>query len=381
MNDILELTPALLLEQSQEMSSLKAAYDDLFGSITAELNGINSSWSALLANNFSSKIGAAQKTFLGSLTMLQNSAAATKTVADTFAEADVGWASKLGASSLQSMHSALIGAVPEEFRGNTPYVREILDRVANGGQRQRALTTPEKALKTLAAVGKGAFAAIGCAGTWAAAVGTGGLAIPGAAISTAFTANTLASCGSDIYNMWFGDESKVGKVNYLKDGMTQVGGDLGEMLGNRDVGELVGKGVYNVGNIYTDVTNAKGVKSLLFGEIGGTSNLVEAKDKLLSKTPAAQYGKVAQSDVTGETVVKAVKEVPKALSGGWDILTKTPIQEIGKDCKLLSYEIPNIADVYEGGELLYKIGAGTESVLRDGAEFMYKILSNKSTEE
>lgn len=374
MNDVLELTPALLLEQSQEMNSLKAAYDNLFGNITSELQGINSSWSELLANNFSGKIGAAQKTFLGSLTMLENSASAAKIVADTFADADTGWAAKLGGSSLQTLQSALTSVLPSAIKGDYAYAGEFLNEVATGGEDSaRKMGTGEKVLKTAMALGKGALATIGCVGAWAGALGTGGLAIPGAAISTAFTANTLASCGSDVYNMWFGNEALVGEVNILKESMTTAGGDLSEMLiGNRDVGELVGKSVYNVGQTYTDIVNAKGIKSLFLGEIGTSSDLVATKDKLLSKTPAAQYGKIAQNDVTGETVVEAVKEVPKALSGGWDILKHTPIQELGKDCKLLSYEIPNLVEVYEGGELLYKMGVGVENMVRDGAEFLYK---------
>lgn len=56
MQDLFELTPELLLEQSQEMSSLCTAYENLFAKITSDLRGMNGSWSDLLANNFSGKI-------------------------------------------------------------------------------------------------------------------------------------------------------------------------------------------------------------------------------------------------------------------------------------------------------------------------------------
>ena len=98
MQDLFELTPELLLEQSQEMFSLCSAYENLFGSISSDLNGINGSWSDLLSNNFAGKIGSAQKTFSGALTMFHNSASSVRSVAETAQEMDTAWASKIGGS-------------------------------------------------------------------------------------------------------------------------------------------------------------------------------------------------------------------------------------------------------------------------------------------
>lgn len=96
MQDLFELTPELLLEQSQELFSLCSAYENLFSNISTDLNGINSSWSDLLSNNFSGKIGSAQKAFTGALSMLQNSANSARSVAETAQEMDTAWASKIG---------------------------------------------------------------------------------------------------------------------------------------------------------------------------------------------------------------------------------------------------------------------------------------------
>ena len=41
MQDLFELTPELLLEQSQEMASLRSAYENLFGDIASDLNNMN----------------------------------------------------------------------------------------------------------------------------------------------------------------------------------------------------------------------------------------------------------------------------------------------------------------------------------------------------
>lgn len=113
MQDLFELTPELLLEQSQEMQSICAAYENLFSNISADLSGINGSWSDLLANNFSGKIGSAQKTFSGALTMLSNVANGTRMVAETMQEADAEWASKIG-GALSDMVSADAGQLSTE---------------------------------------------------------------------------------------------------------------------------------------------------------------------------------------------------------------------------------------------------------------------------
>ena len=96
MQDILELTPELLLEQSQEMLQLRSDYENLFTNVSSDLRGMNNSWSALLSNNFSGKIGSAQKAFSGTLTMLQTSAESIRSVAVSLQELDAQWASKIG---------------------------------------------------------------------------------------------------------------------------------------------------------------------------------------------------------------------------------------------------------------------------------------------
>ena len=110
MQDIIELTPELLLEQSQEMQSLCAAYENLFANISSDLNGINESWSDLLANNFSGKIGSVQKTFSGTLTMLGNVANGTRNVAETLQGTDTEWASKISGALNAVVSSSSAGA-------------------------------------------------------------------------------------------------------------------------------------------------------------------------------------------------------------------------------------------------------------------------------
>lgn len=96
MQDLFDLTPELMLEQSQQMLNLRADYENLLSNIASDLNNMNTCWSDILSNNFSGKIGSAQKAFSGALVMLQNSANSVKMVAETAQEMDKSWAGKIG---------------------------------------------------------------------------------------------------------------------------------------------------------------------------------------------------------------------------------------------------------------------------------------------
>lgn len=113
MQDLFELTPELLLEQSQEMENLCSAYERLFSDISSDLQGMNGSWSDFLANNFSGKIDSAQKAFAGTLTMLRNSAESTRLVAEATQEMDASWASKIGGTAAASQNAGIAAHIPE----------------------------------------------------------------------------------------------------------------------------------------------------------------------------------------------------------------------------------------------------------------------------
>lgn len=123
MQDLIELTPQLLLEQSQEMSSLCSAYESLFANVSSDLNGINDSWSDLLSNNFSVKIGSAQKLFSGEMTMLRNSAEIIRTVAESSQELDAAWASRI----MGALDTAMTDGVSEHIPDNDIFVKDKVD--------------------------------------------------------------------------------------------------------------------------------------------------------------------------------------------------------------------------------------------------------------
>lgn len=95
MADILEISPELLLQQSQQMQQLKMSYETLMEKMLADIHGINGSWSQLLANNFSAKITDAQKSFMGVADMLQNGSNAAAMAATTLSQGDMTLATRL----------------------------------------------------------------------------------------------------------------------------------------------------------------------------------------------------------------------------------------------------------------------------------------------
>ena len=147
MQDLFDLTPELLLEQSQEMSSLCAAYDSLFSSISSDLNGINGSWSDLLSNNFSGKIGSAQKTFSGTLNMLQNSAGSIRAVAQTAQEMDAAWSAKIGGSMFNpdGLSGLISAGMFDTLQEDYQKARELINLVASWREDQEGKLTSSQA--------------------------------------------------------------------------------------------------------------------------------------------------------------------------------------------------------------------------------------------
>ena len=83
-----QLTPAQLLAQSQEMLSLQKDYESLFQETSTLLNQINGNWSANLANNFLGKITSAQKGFGHICDMLEQGGNLAAVSANTFESMD-----------------------------------------------------------------------------------------------------------------------------------------------------------------------------------------------------------------------------------------------------------------------------------------------------
>lgn len=238
---------------------------------------------------------------------------------------------------------------------------------------EKPMSTWTKAWKTGAAVLSITGAVMATAASWAVA-GSTGFGAPGAILVTGYSVNSIANSGTDLYNMWFGNQSEVGKVNYLKTGLSEGYGDLTEMLcGNREVGEMIGKGVYTVGNFTSAVVSARSLS--LYN--GGGSTLTTPRDdlkrKYLSDSIETKVDKYLQSDMfdikyvsnidpqTGQelsavqkvlnastgnafidTGVKAVKEIPTAVKGYAEIIIHPRLGSLRYDTTMLGHQIKDL---------------------------------------
>ncbi|MBQ2903318.1 MAG: hypothetical protein IJE48_02860 [Clostridia bacterium] len=87
--------------------------------------------------------------------------------------------------------------------------------------------------------------------------GSGGLSAPASIASIVYGFNDMLNGFTDVANVASDNYDKVDKVDYLKDALTTAGGWVGEKLGNEELGEAIGGGVYNVGKIYVAIANIK----------------------------------------------------------------------------------------------------------------------------
>lgn len=234
-----------------------------------------------------------------------------------------------------------------------------------------------KVVQSVKAIGKAAPAIIGCAASWVAAPWA-----PTTWLSTAYGVNSAVSMWSDLDNIWNENYEEVGKVNLLKDTLVEKGGELSKMLGGSErVGEIVGSCVYGLGEITTTVSNGMRINELK--NITTTTSSAKQVGKEIQSTLKTDIddafdvrSKVIQSDFSFETVKNAVKEVPNAVKGLWDIAVNSPITEVAKDYKLLSYTIPNVLETVSTIDLLKEVADVTSSLTTKGIELINTITNN-----
>lgn len=132
MAEILEITPELLMQQSQQMSRLKQSYEALMEKMLGDITGINGSWSQLLANNFSAKITDAQKSFLGVADMLQNGADAAAMAASALSQGDSTLATRLVGTfhtPLDAVSTIVIKEASEAYQQAQQTHRQLKERI------------------------------------------------------------------------------------------------------------------------------------------------------------------------------------------------------------------------------------------------------------
>lgn len=263
---------------------------------------------------------------------------------------------------------------------------------------EKPLSTWTKVWKTGAAVLSIVGAGVATAASWAVAGNTAGFGTPGAVLVTTYSANTILNSFTDLYNIWSGNQSNVGEVNYLKTGLSKIGGALSEMLcGNQDIGETIGKGVYSVGNFASAVVSARSFSLAHGGGSALTSTRDEIKNELLGKSPEIQIDKYVQSDMfdvkyisnfdpktgkklstiqkvlnasTGnsfvDTGVKAVKEIPTAVKGYAEMIIHPRLGSWRYDTTMLGYEIKDLTTC----KSFFDSSKGIYELIKDAAEMI-----------
>lgn len=349
----------------------------------------------------------AQTTLAGSISRLGEICSAMNSAAMQFSEASAELSGRanltayymqhtdrLSYESLTGAYSSAIASTGSAVAGyelvkNTleekGYPVSSLGSVSNAVQdaiqreAESQMNTWQKVWKTGAAVVSIVGAGTAAVASWAVAGCSAGFGAPGAILVTGYSINTIANSFTDLHNIWVGDQKKVGEVNYLKSWLAEGGGNLTEMLcGNREVGEIIGKGVYSVGNFASGIVSAR---SLTLWHRGGTTDLTSldgfAKDKVMGDMPHNKVAKYLQSDMfnnkyisrydadtgkyltkaeaflkgaTGngfvDTGVKAVKEIPTAVKGYWELIKNPNLGSLSYDLNMLGSKIENLTKVH-----------------------------------
>ena len=205
--------------------------------------------------------------------------------------------------------------------------------------------------KTVHTIKEVAITGVAIAGVVAAS----SVCFPAAVLAVIYAGNTFANNITDIKNLWAENYDEVGKVNILESMLMLVGGKTGEMLGGEDgevVGETIGRGVYDVGNLAVLLFTFKGAVAGGPTKIGNLGN------------------RVKQSKLSMITVKSAVKEIPGYAKGLSDIFMHTPVNQVVYQYKLLSYMVPNIAEVTKDIKLLSEIGKLTSKLTTRGCKYL-----------
>lgn len=153
--------------------------------------------------------------------------------------------------------------------------------------------TTYKVVETIKAVGASGIAITGAAAAWigtgvfsAATVGTGAtVSVPAATLVSIYATNEVMNNVTDIKNIWSGNYDQVDKVNYLRDACVYSYGEIGDMMGNREMGENFGKGIYGTGeviNALSDISGGVDDIGKAVSSTGGARKLADTTGEVVS---------------------------------------------------------------------------------------------------
>ena len=174
-------------------------------------------------------------------------------------------------------------------------------------------------------IGKGVVKIVGAV----AAISTG-VGIPIAICGIISAGNDIINAGTDIANVALDQYDEVGKTNHLKDLLKKNGGELGEMLGNKNAGEKFGELAYtgldlvsflngadkmlkSFGKVNTDLTGKTGYSFVWgktsFDDVIGNEFKWYKPDELLRS-------RFMEADSTTNFLIEAAKNVKSVYKSG-----------------------------------------------------------------
>lgn len=209
-------------------------------------------------------------------------------------------------------------------------VASFVDDYNNHGWTYKIWETTKSVVGIVGAVG-------GIVAATVAAVGSGGASVPLSLLTIINSGNKFINEVTDIANIWTGNYDQVNNVNILKDKLVEGGGQIGDWLGNKEIGEKVGETLYYAENI-----------------VSGLGTL----EKLCNGMTWEQF--------------------KKGMEGTWDIFVHSDIKEVAKDAKLLSFEVPEFAKSFLNydGSLFSNVKNSAESFKKLIIDVPKKIIEN-----
>ena len=309
-NGKIVIDPALLMSQSAEMIQMTEAYDHLFGSVASVLGTMNGRWSANLSNNFAAKITGAKSAFSALTNLLDIGSDAARKSAQDFISVDHALGGALSAAGFGESGKTQTGGSRQGFDPNAfgasiktgankavGWAKGVIDdakkNYADHGWVYDAVEYGKCVLKA----GKGIVKIVGAV-TAVSALAATGVGIPLAILSSPLAILEVISAGNDIHNammdatyVYTDQYDEVGTHNYLKDLLEERGTELGDIIGNRELGQKIGEWTYNgidivsmldgadkmlknFGMLNTEVTDTAG-----YSKIWGKTSFSDVLDK------------------------------------------------------------------------------------------------------
>lgn len=351
----IELTPAELQSQAAEMGALRSEYEALFSGVRSILKTTDSAWSTDLSSNFSGKIISLQNggahilegLQLGEMTALQCAqgfesvdSVLARNIADEKqkilqenakivqaagsaasilsnvsagggdfgggggggrVEEPTSWLDRLKQNAKNKVDEIKTGVAKKLEKGNqvvSAIWQGLKADYENKGDTWKALNASKG---VITAVG-GLVAIVGAVTLSGASLGFG---VGAASVAGVYGVNAVTQGLADVWNSFAGKSDQIGQVNPLKDALTGLGGAIGNTIGQKDIGENIGKMIYTVGSLIPTAAGISGlaenVKKANVTDLKGCVSVLKKVGETTSKLSVGAISAIGEVFTPGET--------------------------------------------------------------------------------